>query len=204
LISLSADYVSLIETGLPNGNQFTRRDLASNLTAAIKDAQITFVYGNSGTGKSSLVKDVLEAHFPDRWQVWFGPEQAALALSEVQRVSIGVDHPLPKVLVNTSNPKNILVIDSAERFPLEDRVRVKALVRSLLAAAPGDVWRIIIIGQPEAWTDGHLRELASGSQLTKDVEVEELTAGSVIAALRTTESLRWLTSHDDAVTALLR
>jgi len=95
-----------------------------------------------------------------------------------------------------------MVIDSAERLSLENRVRIKELVRSLLAAAPGEVWRIIIIGQPEAWTDGHLRELASGSQLTKDVEVEELTAGSVIAALRTTESLRWLTSHDDAVAAL--
>ena len=202
LTSLSVDYVSLIETGLPNGNQFTRTELTARLAAAIDHTPITFVYGNSGTGKSSLVKDLLGSRFSDRWQVWLGPEQAAAALSEVRRVSIGVDHPLLKVLVNTSNPKNVLVIDSAERLTPEDRVRVKALVGDLIAAAPGDVWRIVIVGQTEAWADGRLRELAGGSQPTNDVEVEELTASSVIEALHTTGSLRWLVSHDDAVAAL--
>jgi hypothetical protein len=75
LTSLSVDYVSLIETGLPNGNQFTRTELTARLTAAIDHTPITFVYGNSGTGKSSLVKDLLGSRFPDRWQVWLGPEK---------------------------------------------------------------------------------------------------------------------------------
>lgn len=202
LTSLSVDHVSHIETGLPNGSQFTRTDLTASLAAAIDDTPITFLYGNSGTGKSSLVKDVLASRFPDRWQVWLGPEQATAALSETKRVSIGVDHPLLDVLLNSRNPKNILVIDSAERLLPEDRVRAKALASALIAVARGDVWRVVIVGQTEAWADGRLRELAGASQPTKDVEIEELTPDSVIAALRTSESLRWLVSHDDAVAAL--
>jgi Novel STAND NTPase 1 len=202
LTSLSEDYISLIETGLPNGNQFTRAQLTADLTTGIQNNLVTFVYGNSGTGKSSLVKGVLASQFPDHWQVWLGPEEAEVALSELRRGSVGLDHALPKVLANTSNPRNLLVIDSAERLPADGRARVKALLRDLIAGSAGTAWRVVIVGQTEAWADGRMRDLADGSQSTKDVEVQELTTSAVIAALRTAESLRWLISHDDAIAAL--
>jgi hypothetical protein len=160
------------------------------------------VYGNSGTGKSSLVKSMLATQFQAHWHVWPGPEQAEAALSEVSRGSVGIDHPLERVLTNVSNPQNVLVIDSAERLASEGHTRVKALIQGLMSGSPGAAWRVVIVGQTEAWAVGHLRELAGDLQPTKEVEVQELTPGAVIAALRTTASLRWLASHDDAVAAL--
>jgi hypothetical protein len=202
LTSLSDDYVSRIETGLPNGTQFARMQLAADLTAVINSNLVTFVYGNSGTGKSSLVKGVLDSQFQDYRQVWLGPEQAEVALSELKRGAVGLDHALLKILANTSNPRNVLVIDSAERVAADGRARVEALLTGLIAASAGSSWRIVIIGQTEAWADGRLRDLIAVSQPTRDVEVQELKAGEVTAALRATESLRWLASHDDAVAAL--
>ena len=203
LTSLGDDYVSRIETGLPNGTQFTRTQLAADLTAGIHSNLVTLVYGNSGTGKSSLVKGVLDSQFQDHRLVWLGPEQAEVALSEVKRHSVGLDHPLLKILSNTSNPRNVLVIDSAERLAADGRARVKALLSGLIAGSAGFSWRIVIIGQIEAWADGRLRDLIDVSQPTKDVEVQELKSSEVTAALRATESLRWLASHDDAVAALI-
>jgi hypothetical protein len=202
LTSLSDDYVSRIETGLPNGTQFTRTQLTADLTAGINSILVTFLYGNSGTGKSALVKEALVSHFPDHRQVWLGPEQAEAALSELKRGSVGLDHPLRKILANTSNPRNVLVIDAAERLTADGRTRVKALLADLLAGSTPSAWRVVIIGQTEAWADGRLQELVGVSQSTSDVEVQELNPGDVTAALRATESLGWLASHDDAVAAL--
>jgi hypothetical protein len=65
LAAITTDYVGRIETGLPNGASFTRKQHVDDLTRIVNDATVSVIYGNSGTGKSALVKSALESRFPD-------------------------------------------------------------------------------------------------------------------------------------------
>ena len=51
------------------------------LQAAVADNPVTVVFGESGSGKSALVKSVLDGAYPSWNQVWFGPEYLKKALS---------------------------------------------------------------------------------------------------------------------------
>jgi hypothetical protein len=55
LANISSDYIGTIETRLPNGASFPRKRLTDDLGSMVNAASFTFVYGNSGTGKSALV-----------------------------------------------------------------------------------------------------------------------------------------------------
>ena len=98
----------------------------------------------------------------------------------------------------------MLVIDAAERLPREVSVKAQTLIRALLErntedGEPG--WRVIIVGQTEAWADGRL-QLLVGHEQPSNVELTDLTNGEVKAALRSADKLRWLPTHDEAVSVL--
>jgi len=169
----------------------------------VSDQRIV-VYGESGAGKSALVRSTLGEKFPDWCQVWLGPEQLELAVSEARRAQVGLAQPLLAVLGSTTRPSNVLVIDSAERLTTEGQTRCRKLIEELLTTNPAGadpVWRVVIIGQTAMWSNGGLHQLG-GSAVAEGVEVGAVPSGEVKAALRSRPYLGWLASHDDAVSAL--
>src|SRR5262249_43907311 len=153
---------------------------------------------------SALIKSVLEAYFPSDLQIWLGPDQIASLLSEAERATLGLSHPLLDVLDASPQPNNILIIDAAERVNRELTPRVRAFVANLLARRTSDgkpAWRVVIIGQTDAWVSGQLQTLA-GADLPPGYEVRELSADEVRLALRATKTLRWLAVHDEATSVL--
>jgi hypothetical protein len=63
------------------------------------------------------------------------------------------------------------------------------------------VWRILIVGQTEAWIDGRLQGLL-GDKQPASVELGPAPLAEVQAALRSTPQLTWLALQDDAVAVL--
>jgi hypothetical protein len=62
-------------------------------------------------------------------------------------------------------------------------------------------WRVLIIGQTEAWIGGTIQALATGAT-PKNLEVKALPDVTVRQVLRSIKELQWLATHDDAVSAL--
>ena len=174
--------------------------LLTEMTAGI----VCVVFGESGTGKSALVMTTLREHFPNVAHIWLGPENLERAVSEATRASIGIDEPLVDVLHMSAEAENFLVIDAAERLSPVCVSKAKELVNDLIgknSICSKGGWRVVIVGQVEAWTNGTFQELA-GEVSPERFEVEALSIETVGHVLRSVKGLEWLVSHGDAVAAL--
>jgi len=203
LAQLTIDYRDSIQTELPAGYAVDRSDRRAELEALFKSTSVAVVLGDSGVGKSALVKDTLDERFADWNQVWLGPDELAAALRAVKRSSLSLSHPLPEILNATSYAHNVLVLDSAERFSATDLPAAKRLIEQIAASPEGaeeSTWRIVIVSQPQSW--GAMSQQVLGLTLPKIIALGALNAEQVRAALRSSATLRWLATHDETVAAL--
>jgi len=203
LSNITADHKARIETELPSGYVMSRAAEKASLQAVIADNPVTVVFGESGSGKSALVKSVLDGEYPSWNQVWFGPEELKAALSTARRGALPLAHELSLVLNATVKPQNVLVIDSAERIEATDFVVIRQLLQAIL---PNDrevteaVWRVVIVTQTQSWVEGE--ETILGGRKAHLVEVEALKSDAVKLALLPSLTLGWLAAHDDTIAAL--
>lgn len=72
LAALTRDQRDMIETSLPNDHVVVRD--GTPLLAALAEAGACMISGDSGVGKSALVKTTLDTAFPEARQIWLGPE----------------------------------------------------------------------------------------------------------------------------------
>lgn len=204
LRALSAETENAIETALPSGMRLERQSDTDTLLTLLGSAAAIVVYGDSGTGKSSQVKAVLDDHFAHVRRVWLAPEHLDVALNEAQRQGFGLAHPLVQVLDATSRSENVLVIDAAERLTPATRHKVKQLVSELIASNGNTSplgWRVIIVGQTESWANGELQELANALSPPR-LEIRPRSTEEVARVLRVSAGFGWLASDDDALLAL--
>jgi hypothetical protein len=131
LRALTRDHKSTIETALPSGPTLDRKDETDKFLGKIAEDVVCVVFGESGSGKSALVKTTLDGRFPDAAQVWFGSDTLDRALNEATRAGLGIGLPLIDVLDSTARPENFLVIDAAERLSHGCVLKAKALIEDL-------------------------------------------------------------------------
>jgi len=204
LTSVTSENRSYIETALPSGYEIERTNDVGQILQMLDAEVVNILYGESGSGKSAFIKSTLDNYRPDWVQTWLKPEELEIALSAAKRSKLGLTHPLVEVLSVTTHAHNILVIDAAERLTSESHPKIKRLIEQLiLSETPEKLgnWRIIIIGQTEALINGRLHALV-GKSRSKTYELEGVSPKDVKAALRPSESLRWLAVHDDTVAIL--
>ncbi|MDG2509377.1 hypothetical protein [Stenotrophomonas maltophilia] len=203
LSNIAADHKARIETELPSGYTVPRVEENATLQAAVFDNPVTVVFGEPGSGKSALVKSVLDGAYPYWNQVWFGPGDLKTALSAARRSTLPLTHELSLVLNATVKPQNVLVIDSAERIEAGEFVVIRQLLQAIL---PNDgdeterAWRVVIVTQTQSWVEGEATIL--GGWKAHLVEVEALKGDAVKLALLSSPSLGWLIAHDDTLAAL--
>ncbi|HZX77134.1 hypothetical protein [Lysobacter sp.] len=203
LSKITTDHKARIETELPSGYAVPRTAEKASLQTAVADNPVTVVFGESGSGKSALVKSVLNDTYPSWSQVWFGPEELKSALSAARRSALPLTHELSLVLNATVKPQNVLVIDSAERIEAGEFVVIRQLLQAIL---PNDgeetegAWRVVIVTQTQGWVEGE--ETILGGRKAHLVEVEALKSDAVKLALLPSPTLGWLGAHDDTIAAL--
>jgi hypothetical protein len=203
LYNITSDYKARIKTELPSGYSVPRTEEKSKIETAISANAVTVIYGESGSGKSALVKSVLDSQFEGYMQMWFGPDELETALSAAHRNTLPLGHDLVQVLNATTNPNNILVIDSAERINPEDFGVIKQLLQAVCSPTEqvdDGSWRVIIITQTQSWVEGTVAML-SGRQ-PSPIELKHLNNLDVKLALLASPSLGWLTGHDETIAAL--
>ena len=189
---------------MPSGASLDFQPECDKLLKELGTKPCLAVYGDSGTGKSALVKVFLDTRFPTAARIWFAPEHFDQALNEAERERFGIAHSLIRVLDAAVTPENFLVIDSAERLSAPSRIKAQQLVNQLLeqngSEAP-PTWRVIFVGQTDSWASGELQKMAGTSCIAR-LEVERKSESDVAAVLRASAGLQWLASHHDALVAL--
>ncbi|MCV0429783.1 MAG: ATP-binding protein, partial [Roseibium sp.] len=203
LSDVTADRKERIETELPSGYTVPRTNDKALLKKTLWENSLSVVFGESGCGKSALVKTVLDMEYPSWQQVWFGPEEFKTALSAAKRGGLPLRHELSIVLNATVKQRNVLVIDSAERIEPAEYVVIRRLLQAILQSNgqnDDDTWRVILITQPQSWFAGE--EAMFGRQKAQLVELKQLDDYDVKLALLSSPSLGWLTGHDETISAL--
>lgn len=203
LFNITADHKARIETELPSGYTVPRTAEKALLQVAVVEFPVTVVFGESGSGKSALVKSVLDGAYPSWNQVWFGPEELKTALSAARRGALPLTHELSLVLNVTVKPQNVLVIDSAERIEAAEFVVIRQMLQSILPSDGEEIdcaWRVVIITQTQSWVEGE--DMILGERKAHLVEIETLKSDAVKLALLTSPTLGWLAAHDDTIAAL--
>jgi hypothetical protein len=203
LSHITADHKARIETELPSGYAVPRTAEKRSLQAAVADNPVTVVFGESGSGKSALVKSVLDGACSFWNHVWFGPEDLKTALSAARRGALPLKHELSLVLNATVKPQNVLVIDSAERIEAAEFVVIRPLLRAILRNEREETegaWRVVIVTQTQSWVEGE--ETILGGRKAHLVEVEALKSDAVKLALLPSPAWSWLAAHDDTIAAL--
>ena len=203
LSSITEDHKERIETAFPSGYAVTRTAENVSFQAAVANSPVTVVFGESGSGKSALVKSVLDSTYPSWNQVWFGPEYLKTALSVARRGTLPLTHDLSLVLNATVKPQNVLVIDSAEHIEVGELVIIRKLLQAILASDIEEskrAWRVVIVTQTQSWVEGD--ETILGGRKAHLFEVETLKSDDVKLALLPLPTLSWLTAHDDTIAAL--
>ena len=194
LSNITSDYRTRIKTTLSSGYSIGRAEEKSKLETAISANAVTVVFGESGSGKSAIVKDVLDVQFGTWTQVWFGSEDLKTALSAARRGTLPLGHGLARILSATVNPKNVLVIDAAESIELPEFTVIRQLFETLIsptARVDASVWRIVVVTQRV-----HDTEAMLGGRHNALTEVGLLKHSDVKAVLEAFPSLRWLAAHD--------
>jgi hypothetical protein len=203
LSNVTADHKARIETELPSGYAVQRTAEKASLQVAVAGNLVTVVFGESGSGKSALVKSVLDGTYPSWNQVWLGPESLKTALSAALRGALPLTHELSLVLNATAKPQNVLVIDSAERIEAGEFVVIRQLLQAILLSDGKEAegaWRIVIVTQTQSWVEGE--ETITGGRNAHLVEVEALKSDAVKLALLQSPTLSWVVAHEDTIAAL--
>jgi hypothetical protein len=203
LSNITADHKARIEPQLPSGYTMPRTAEQASLQAAVAANLVTVVFGESGSGKSALVKSMLDGRYPSWNQVWFGPEDLKTALSAARRSALPLQHELSLVLNATVHPQNVIVIDSAERVEAGELVVIRTLLQAILLNGGEETkcaWRVVIVTQTQSWVEGE--ESILGGRKAHLIEVEALKNDAVKLALLSSPTLGWLAAHDDTITAL--
>ena len=202
LSKITSGQKARIDTELPSGYAFSRTAKKASFRAAVADNEVTVVFGESGCGKSALVKSVLDAEFSSWNQLWFGPKDLKTALSAARQRNLPLRYELSRVLNATVKPRNVLVIDSAERIEATEFHVIRELLQSILPAVtqPEATWRVVVVTQTQGWAEGG--ETMVGGRRAAFVELERVAGGDVKLALLHSPTLAWLAGHDDTVAAL--
>jgi hypothetical protein len=161
LEATTASHKNKIEVTLPSGFAIARQTDVAAVSTLIAQEKVAVLFGESGCGKSALVKNVLDRDFTEYRQIWLGPDELSAALSELDRTRLNLAHPLQEVLRSSSRLANVLVIDAAERLTREVRDVARQLVASLISDENPSPWRVVVIGQTEAWSESALQAIAN-------------------------------------------
>ena len=202
LYNITTDQKARIETELPSGYAVPRTEEKALFQTAVADTDVTVVFGESGCGKSALVKTVLDVEFRSWNQAWFGPEELKTALSASRRGNLPLRHELSRVLNATVNSRNVLVIDSVERIEATEFQIIRELLKAILPAVaqPEAAWHVVFVTQTQGWVDAE--ETMPSGRRAASVQLERITGSDAKLALLSSPTLGWLAAHDDTVAAL--
>jgi len=161
-------------------------DRASELAAILKNISehgITFVAGESGSGKSSLVAQLAREPSWFGHILWLTPVQLSKASQNEIATSNGLRHTLPEVIRSSSRTSSLLVIDALEKFEGEALSRVIELLRTISESGFAG-WKVVISGHLQSWEKAqHLLHEAGTTNFVKS-ELEPPSISAIRSAVQ--------------------
>lgn len=166
----SEEWLAQIHTALPNGIELPRAAEAAALDKTHKERAGGHVLGESGLGKSALLKQLANRVQDDSEVVWIKAEH----FSELQ-ASVP---DLAYLLLETGRPSGLLVIDSIENCYTPESIDAVGRFVASVAGPAESTWKVLISCQTPSWSrvSMHLlRSLGGHDVLAQRIECGRLS-----------------------------
>ncbi|WP_158791510.1 hypothetical protein [Granulicella sp. L60] len=133
--------------GADTSVSFSEADV--ELLANAKAGHVLAIVGDSGTGKSSLLKSYVTPRLEDVNLIWLSQDEIDKPNQNLVAASLGIEEHLPALIAHSTKPV-LLILDAAEQFSPLALQRVSEIATAL-TIAPNIEYRVLLTTQPSHW-----------------------------------------------------
>lgn len=150
LDAVTGDNLAHVRSVLGVDIHLDRNEDVASLASSLSEHDVTFLAGESGSGKSSLVAQVAREAGRFGHVIWLTPTQLSKASQNEIATSNGLRHTLADLITSSSASSSLLVIDALEKFEGEALLRAVELLHVLHEIGFAG-WKVVISGHLQSW-----------------------------------------------------
>ncbi len=167
----SNEWLDQIHTTLPNGLALPRVDEVTALRKAYADGAGAHLLGESGSGKSALLKLLATNAVDDETEVvWIKAEHFSALHQEIPDFA--------DILLNTECSSGLLVIDSLENCYIPDQLEAIGRFVATISRTEDSIWKVFLSCQTLSWSrvlTKLIRNLSGQQVLSERIEYDNLS-----------------------------
>lgn len=182
--SITAENVKAVRKVIGSGVELARQDQKTRLTTEVTEHNVVVIAGESGSGKSALLSQLVGDSGPFKRVVWLTAEQLSKTSQAELATAFGLGHSIPAMIAHSGADACALVVDGFEKFEGETRLRAIELVRAV--AQEGFVgWKGILSCQPQAVEFALDALVQAGATDVQRIDFEKPTLQEIFDAVGT-------------------
>jgi hypothetical protein len=187
--ALSAENVRGVRSVLGTAIQLPRAVEKARLASEIAAQNVVVVAGESGSGKSAAISQVVAAGSTVRRTIWLSGEQLSKTSQTELATGFGLGHTIPELIKDSGIHDSVLVIDGFERFEGEARRRAIELARAVREEG-FEGWKLILTCQPQSLASALDALTEAGISDAHRVDFEKPRLQEILDAVQTVTALR--------------
>jgi schlafen family protein len=187
--TVSAENVLGVRSILGTAIQLPRADEKARLASEIAAHNVVVVAGESGSGKSAVISQLVAAGGSFQRTIWFSAEQLSKTSQTEIAQAFNLSHAIPELIKNSSVRDSVLAIDGFERFEGEARRRAIELARAVKEEG-FEGWKVILICQPQSLASALDALTEAGIPDAHRVDFEKPKLGEILDAVQSIAALR--------------
>lgn len=172
-----------VRTSLGTGVHLSRTGTQADVAAEVEKNNVTVVTGESGSGKSSLISEIVNPGGKYRRTLWLTAGQLSKpSQSEIAKM-LNLRHALPELIAGSAVRDSVLVVDGFEQFEGDARKSVNRLVKAL-REQEFENWKVIFTCQPQTLDAVRDALIESGVTDFGRVDFEKPKLEEILAAVQ--------------------
>ncbi len=179
--AITSENLNSIRSVIGKDIKLARTSERDVISAALAAHNIIVIAGESGSGKSALVSQLVATDGAYKRILWLGAEQLSRTSHAELAHAFGLRHSIPELIRNSSLRRCVVVVDGFERLKGDARRRALEMI-----GAVSDVgfvgWKLIITCQPQARESTRDALIEAGLSDVHKVDFEKPTAQEIYDA----------------------
>lgn len=182
--AVAGDNIKGIRSVIGTGVHLPRTAETQQLAADIVANDVVVVAGESGSGKSAVVSQLVSPGGAFKRRIWFSAEQLSKTSQAELANAFNLGHRLPELIAHSGVQGCVLVIDGFERLEGEARKRAAELLKAAKQEGGGG-WKVIVTCQTQSLDSSHDLLVEAGITDVHRVDFEKPKLAEIMEAVQT-------------------
>jgi len=189
LDAVSSQNIGGVRDVIGTTTRLARSDEKARLSLDIKAHDVIVVSGESGSGKSTMLSQLVGTGGAFKRTLWLTAEQLSKASQAELANALGLTRSIPELIRMATTHPAVLVVDGFERFEGEARKRAAELLRAV--KEEGFVgWKVIVSCQPQSLSSAHDFLVEAGITDVHKFDFEKPALAEIREALESDSAMR--------------